>query len=114
MGNIFGYVQNINSDSSEIIVKPVNSFGQNALMLAINNKDEALVKNLLNNNKYLDEQDNYGWTPIVYGIHNANIMIIKLILEKNPNMNILTNNKLSPLDHAKITRNQEIIQLIKK
>jgi hypothetical protein len=41
-------------------------------------------------------------------------MIIKLILEKNPNMNILTDIKLSPLDHAKITRNQEIIQLIKK
>ena len=39
-------------------------------------------------------------------------MIIKLILEKNPNMNILTDTKLSPLDHAKTTRNQEIIQLI--
>jgi hypothetical protein len=39
-------------------------------------------------------------------------VIIKLILEKNPNMNILTDTKLSPLDHAQITRNQEIIQLI--
>lgn len=76
------------------IEEPTNEFGQNALMLAINNKDEIRVKNLLNNNKYLNEQDKYGWTPIVYSIHNANIVIIKLILEKNPNMNILTDTKL--------------------
>ena len=102
MGNIISTIE-----------EPPNCFGQNALMLAINNKDETQVKNLLNNNKYLNEQDKYGWTPIIYGIHNANIMIIKLILEKNTNMNILTDTKLSPLDHAKITKNQEIIQLIK-
>lgn len=76
------------------IEEPTNEFGQNALMLAINNKDEYRVKYLLNNNKYLNEKDKYGWTPIIYGIHNTNIVIIKLILEKNPNMNILTDTKL--------------------
>jgi ankyrin repeat protein len=111
MGNIL-VAQNKEDDKlTDVIEEPTNEFGQNALMIAINNKDEIRIKNLLNNAKYLNEKDKYGWTPIIYSIHTADISIIKLILEKNPNMSILTDDKLSPLQHAKITRNQEIIEL---
>jgi ankyrin repeat protein len=111
MGNLFVAQNKEEKKLLNVVEEPANDFGQNALMIAINNKNKIQIEYLLNNVKYLNEKDNYGWTPIIYSIHIADISIIKLILEKNPNMSILTNDKLSPLHHAKNTRNQEIIEL---
>jgi ankyrin repeat protein len=107
MGNKF-----VVKNKDDMIKESTNEFGQNALMIAINNKNKTQIEYLLNNDKYLNEQDNYGWSPIIYSIHVGDISIIKMILEKNPNMSILTNEKISALQHAKNTRNQEIIELV--
>ena len=119
MGNIIGNIYKINNTEQLETIKCVqsqiiNDFGQNSLMLAINNKDEIQVKEILDNENYLNSKDNYGWSPVLYAIHTGSISILKLILEKKPDLTILTNNNLSILDHAKLTRNQDIINLIKK
>lgn len=119
MGNIIGNIYKINNTEQLETIKCVqsqiiNDFGQNSLMLAINNKDEIQVKEILDNENYINSKDNYGWSPVLYAIHTGSISILKLILEKKPDLTILTNNNLSILDHAKLTRNQDIINLIKK
>ena len=119
MGNIIGNIYKINNTEQLETFKCVqsqiiNDFGQNSLMLAINNKDEIQVKEILDNENYINSKDNYGWSPVLYAIHTGSISILKLILEKKPDLTILTNNNLSILDHAKLTRNQDIINLIKK
>jgi ankyrin repeat protein len=119
MGNIIGNIYKTNNIEQLETIKCVqsqiiNDFGQNSLMLAINNKDEIQVKEILDNENYLNSKDNYGWSPVLYAIHTGSISILKLILEKKPDLTILTNNNLSILDHAKLTRNQDIINLIKK
>lgn len=66
--------------------KFVNSDGQSAWMLAIDNGNDAVFEKLYEKNETINVIDAYGNTPLFYAIDSGNIEFVKKIISKKPNL----------------------------
>lgn len=90
----------------------MNEFGESPLLIAIVNEDVELIKVLLNSGADPNLQDDYGWTPFMSAVMTENIEIGKILLEAGADPLLEDEDKMSAIDHAKETGNNEYIRLM--
>ena len=69
--------------------KPYGYGKNSALMLAIIQKNNNLVKALLENGANTNVTDDNGWTPLAYAVERGNIHLVKLLLEHGADTNMI-------------------------
>ncbi|KAF3929044.1 Ankyrin-3 [Dactylellina cionopaga] len=84
---------------------------QTALMIAIIQQNEGIVRILLNHPQInLEAEDRNRSTALHYAVPKGNIQIVKLLLEKNPRLEDMNMDGKAPVDLAK---DKEIKDLLK-
>lgn len=93
--------------------KFVNSEGQNAWMLAIQNNNDLIFSRLVNETEdSVNFVDNMNNTPLFYAIEKKSIKFIKDLLEIGADVNHLDNNEDTPLIKAARLGNLEMVNEI--
>jgi ankyrin repeat protein len=97
-------------------VKDING-GSNygtALMAAVFQNKEAIVKALLKFHADPNLSDKNGATALQYAVMKRNEPIIKLLIDANADVNAEDNRGNSAMDYGKMTQNKNIIELLTK
>lgn len=83
-------------------------FDKNGVLeLSLCNEDPIVLSDNI-----INSLANNGMNLLMYAVINQNIELIKILLQTNINLNIRSFNKMSVVDYACLTKNDEIINLI--
>lgn len=107
-GEIISYLFSINVPFSKF----KNESGQNAWMLAINNNNMHVIRELLKTNESVNVADNANETPLFYAINKENKECVLELLKKRANVNIKNHYGNTPLIIATVKKQKEIVDLI--
>ncbi len=81
--------------------------GLTALVFAAREGDIDSARALLDGGANVNQQTEYGWTPLLTAVNNRNYRLAKLLLERGADPNIANNSGWSPLYLATDNRNIE-------
>ncbi|XP_055634529.1 putative ankyrin repeat protein RF_0580 [Toxorhynchites rutilus septentrionalis] len=96
-------------------VNASNYIGMTAGHYAIDANDLHTLKFVLSHGCSVETRDRCNWTLIFRAIFmRANAEVIKHLLERKCRLKIHDSNKLTPLDYAQLTEQEEFVRLIKK
>ncbi|EAT48858.1 AAEL000113-PA [Aedes aegypti] len=92
-----------------------NCIGMTAGHYAIDTNDLHTLKFVLTHGGSTESRDRCSWTLIFRAIYmHTSMEIIKYLLERKCRLKIRDKNRLMPLDYARLTDQQEVINLIKR
>lgn len=79
-------------------------------------KDKTTLDFLIKSGANINSRDHLGWTPLMHAVHffGGDIDLVKIIISYNPNVNNKSNDGLTALQIAKLNKNKEIIQELRK
>jgi ankyrin repeat protein len=106
--NIANYLFEINVPFNKF----VNSQGQTAWMLCIQNNNEEIFDRLMQTSENVNIIDSEGHSPLFYAIEKNNSNLVKMLLKKKANPNQLDKSKNTPLIKAVQKNNSEIVKEI--
>ncbi len=106
--NIANYLFEINVPFNKF----VNSKGQTAWMLCIQNNNEDIFDRLMQTSENVNIIDSEGHSPLFYAIEKNNVNLVKMLLKKKANPNQLDKSKNTPLIKAVQKNNGEIVKEI--
>ncbi len=98
-------------------LKSINRYGGTALTPAAHHGHVEVVRYLVTTDVDIDQVNNLGWTAlleaVILGNGNETYQeIIKILLDAGADKSISDNNNDSPLDHAKVRQQVEVIKLL--
>lgn len=92
-----------------------NCIGMTAGHYAVDTNDLQTLKFVLSHGGSTETRDRCSWTLIFRAIYmHASTEIIKHLLERKCRLKVRDKNRLMPLDYARLTDQQEVINLIKR
>ncbi|XP_062533851.1 putative ankyrin repeat protein RF_0580 [Armigeres subalbatus] len=96
-------------------INAANCIGMTAGHYAVDTNNLHILKYVLTHGGSTEARDRCSWTLIFRAIYmHASTEIIKYLLEKKCRLKIRDKNRLMPLDYARLTEQQEVINLIKR
>lgn len=82
---------------------------------AIDGGHLSAIKFSLDNGVDKEARDKNGWTMLLRAIvMQSGVSIVKYLLERDCNISAIDNNKLSCIDHAKMTNQTDILEILDK
>jgi len=98
---------------NEGLVNQVNDKKESPLTIATKLGDENIVKYIITRNVNMDYQDELGNTALHYALESGNKYIINTLAYYHADINIKNREGKSPIEIAKASENDEIINLLK-
>lgn len=95
-----------------LYIKNIN--GYSLLSYSILQQRNDIARILLYRGANINEQDNYGATPLSIAARINNLYVVKLLLKNGANPNTTDNFKKTPYDYALINNNSKMIKLLEK
>lgn len=92
----------------------VNSLGQSAWMLCIQNNNTAVFEMLMNSSENVNVSDTEQHSPLFYAIERGNLNIVRTLLKKKANPNHKDRNNSTPLLKAVELGNVDIVRELLK
>ncbi|RYZ62888.1 MAG: ankyrin repeat domain-containing protein, partial [Proteobacteria bacterium] len=94
-------------------LEAINRMNRSALMIASENNSLSIVKNLLQKNVRLNQQDQDGSTALILAVKSGNIEILEALLIARADVHLRDLNHQSALDWAKNTNSELAIKYLK-
>lgn len=108
----YGYeIVELISDKNTVNNK--NDKGETALHIAVKNKDEKLIKLLINKDASINATTNIKATPLHYAASYADEGIINILVKQGADINALDDNKEIPVDWASKSKRNDNVKLLK-
>lgn len=94
--------------------KFINSDGQSAWVLSIQNDNEYIFNKLIQSNQNINIEDDRHYTPLFYAIEKRNLAFVKSILAKHPDLTHTDRNESTALIQAVRYNQADIVAEILK
>lgn len=96
-------------------IDAIDCIGMNFGHYAIDGGHIESLRFVIENGAKVESRDSCGWTYLLRVIClEAGILFVKLLLDNNSIINVTDNNKLSCTDHAVLTNQLDIVELLQK
>ncbi|MDF2931398.1 MAG: ankyrin repeat protein [Chryseobacterium sp.] len=108
-----------NMEVADFLIDNVNDINYNspmgtALMAVIFKGDLKLAQKLLDNKSDINKADSHGATPLIFATKLGNVDMVKLLIKYKAEKNIIDNEGKTAFEYAVFSKNQELINQLKK
>ncbi|MDF2552815.1 MAG: ankyrin repeat protein [Chryseobacterium sp.] len=108
-----------NMEVADFLIDNVNDINYNspmgtALMAVIFKGDLKLAQKLLDNKSDINKADSNGTTPLIFATKLGNVDMVKLLIKYKAEKNIIDKEGKTAFEYAVFSKNQELINQLKK